>query len=220
MTSMFLTCFTLHSRCRGNIIKQKVILFVSLCASQCYGDKWLSLVVCIKEAHRDKRRHFCHSHHHLRNLPHLSDLGTTLSAWCLGSIQDNFLHSCHNLPYITCCSFYIQVEQELWHTLCASITLTWKSQCVNYSQLWTLPIIFVHLQKIAPIKEMFLMLRAISFSLACVRLICTYCAVYFPIGQKKKWAWYSQMCSSVCLQVFHFVVSEAIHTLPTESLLV
>ena len=50
----------------------------------------------------------------------------------------------------------IQVEQELWHTLCVSITLTWRSQCVNCSQLWTLLIIFVHRQKIAPIEKMFL----------------------------------------------------------------
>ena len=108
------------------------------------------------------------------------------------------------------------MEQELWHTLCVSITLTWRSQSVSCSQLWTLLIIFVHLQKIAQIREMFLMLWAISFSLICLRLICTHCVMYFLIGQKKKWAWYFQMHSNVCLQVFHFVVWETIHTLPIE----
>ena len=97
--------------------------------------------------------------------------------------------------------FDIQVEQELWHTLCVSITLTWRSQCVNCSQLWTLLIIFVHLQKIAPIKEMFLMLWAISFSLICLRLICMYYAAHFMTGLNTKWTWYFQTCSSVCLQV-------------------
>ena len=119
-----------------------------------------------------------------------------------------------------CCSFYIQVEQELWHTLCVSITLTWKSQCVNCSQFWMWPIIFVQLQTIAPIKETFLMWWAISFSPICLRLICIYYAVFYMIGQKKNWAWYSQMCSSVCLQVFHFVVSKNIPTITMEGCLV
>ena len=124
------------------------------------------------------------------------------------------------MVYTTSCSFYIQVEQEQWHTLCVSITLTWRSQCVNCSQLWTLLIIFVHLLRTAPIKEMFLMLWATSFSLIYLRLICTYCAVYFLIGRKKKWAWYSQMYSSVCLQVFHCIVQQTTRTLPMNGLLV
>ena len=95
----------------------------------------------------------------------------------------------------------IQVEQELWHTLCVSITLTWRSQCVNCSQLWTLLIIFIALQKIVPIKEMFLMSWVISFSLICLRVICMYYAAFFMTGLNTKWTWYFQMCSSVCPQV-------------------
>ena len=97
--------------------------------------------------------------------------------------------------------FDIQVTQELWRILCVSITLTWRSQCVNCSRLWTLLIIFIPLQKIVPIKEMFLMSWVISFSLICLRVICMYYAAFFMTGLNTKWTWYFQMCSSVCPQV-------------------